>query len=71
MEDKFKRFLVFGYDSNCAAGGMEDCFGSFDTIEEAVDAINKDDQSIHDVFDRIEGVVVPNLMQLGYKGNYN
>ena len=68
MDEKYKRFLVFGYDTYYPGGGLSDCFGSFDTIEEAINAINNDKSDYHDVFDRIEGIAVSNLKELGYTG---
>lgn len=63
MEDepiKYKRFMVFsGYDYE-SRGGTKDYFSSFDTKEEAAEAVANLNVKYqwYEVFDRIEGVTV-------------
>ena len=58
MEEKDKRYLVFGYDRYYPNGGMSDCIGSFDTIEEAKNAVREDNPDFWDIYDRFEGCSV-------------
>lgn len=53
---KHKRYLLFGYDTYYPLGGMNDLIDSFDTIEEAIDAIKNDNSDCHEIYDRIEGI---------------
>ncbi len=53
-----KRFLLFSYADYYPLGGMEDLFGTYDTAEEAIEAIVTieicDDNVI--IYDRFEGL---------------
>jgi len=53
-----KRFLVFGCDKYYPLGGISDLIGSFDTIEEAREAVKEDSSDFWDIYDRIEGEIV-------------
>ncbi len=56
--EKDKRYLVFTYSSYYPLGGMSDMKESFDTIEEAIEFIKKDDYDYKELYDRVEGVEI-------------
>jgi hypothetical protein len=56
----YKRFMVFIYERYYPSGGLADCVGDFDTIEEA-EAFMKEHRSRSenlDLFDRVVGKYV-------------
>jgi hypothetical protein len=73
MEIKYKRFIVFGWDQYYPSGGLEDCMGDFDTLEEIEKCITKDDfgymfngfnrdhYSIFDCQERMQLTDLPNV----------
>jgi len=60
---KYKRYMVFrGIDYN-SPGGLEDCFRSYDTLEEAkryLDSVehSRDLVDWYHIFDRYEGIKI-------------
>lgn len=48
---KLKRFLVFGYDAYYPAGASGDQVGSYDTLQEAAEAAEKDISAHNDILD--------------------
>lgn len=65
----YKRFMVFSFPEYYPSGGLGDCAGSYDTIDEANTAIKEAQEHLsartifissdgHYIFDREEGEVV-------------
>ncbi len=61
----YKRFIVFGLNDYENQGGLNDCYGDFDTFDDAVlfvkdfDSKSKIKLDSFEIFDRIEGVIIP------------
>lgn len=55
---RFKRFILFGWDSYYPAGGLGDARGSFDTEEEARRAMVHVACDGYELLDRVEGVSI-------------
>jgi hypothetical protein len=56
--DADKRFLLFGFPQYYPGGGMSDMVDSYDTLEEGMEALKKDDSENKYLYDRIEGVTI-------------
>lgn len=60
----YKRFMLFAFDDYEAAGGLNDCASSYDTLEEAMGEATRRNKPYESgrqnrlIFDRIEGVEV-------------
>lgn len=50
--------MVFSCDTYYPSGGLNDCFDSFDTIPEAVEAVKNNRGDYYEIFDRIDGVEI-------------
>lgn len=66
IKEQDKRYLAFGYADYYPIGAMNDMIDSFNTIQEAIECINKDDSTNHDVYDRVKGLSI-NIEEYGYK----
>lgn len=55
---KHKRYIVFSFGSYYPSGGIHDCIGSFDSVEECEEAIKKERETWNQIYDRVEGVLV-------------
>ena len=49
---KYKKYIVFRYNSYYPSGALDDIAGSFDTLEEAKKLANKDYSEFGEVVDR-------------------
>jgi hypothetical protein len=57
-QEIYKRFMVFASNDYEAQHGTGDCYGSFDTIEDAMKYCNEINFDTVDIFDRIEGKII-------------
>ena len=48
---KLKRFLVFGYDAYYPCGASGDQVGSYNSLQEAAEAAEKDTSDYNDILD--------------------
>lgn len=49
---KYKKFILFQYESYYPSGGLSDIADSFDTIEEAKAAVAKKPRDFNEIVDR-------------------
>lgn len=51
-EPRYKKYILFQWDSNDSAGGLGDIRGSFDTLDEARDHARVEHFDFNEVVDR-------------------
>jgi hypothetical protein len=58
VEVVYKRFMLFIYDRYYPGGGVSDCTGSFDTLEEAIAAATNELADVKEILDLDDRKVV-------------
>lgn len=58
MDKPDKRYIVFGYDQYESQGGFCDKLESFHILNHALFYVKYDSFTIHEIYDRIEGVKI-------------
>lgn len=54
--EPYKRYMLFHYEQYYPCGGLGDCIGSLDTLEEVLNY--EGSCGVDEVFDRVEGVTL-------------